>query len=384
MSKIVGVDLGNSAVKIATENLHTIVPTMIAPGFDLRTFEYNKKNYNKDQLLDVFVESSIAKINGRYFVGKLAYNESKARLIERNPLSTKSEDNVLLIVLLTSLAYHLLTENPNSSVEYVKLYIGIPIEEFFNTSKNYVQIFKEKLKTTHTIKFLEKSFNGAEMKIVVEEAEFVPEGSGALFSFIKSEEELQKNRLLIDIGRYTTDVLYFENGNFQRNSFIGIGEGTATPIAEIQKYLLTKHNVNLSYFQIDNAIRNKNSKIKIYGELLDLSTIVDNAFKNFNMLIVNKIADRINQNALSLAEVDEVLLVGGGAILMRNYINLESIINRTNIIFSEDAIMANAIGNYRIGKAANRDLEDDEKDTANKNEIEKKNAEYIEIEEDII
>lgn len=358
MSKIIGVDLGNSAVKIATENLHTIVPSFISAGFNLRNYTYSEKNYKKDQLFDVFVTSQVAKINGRYFVGKLAYNESKARLTERNPLSAKSEDDVLLIVLLTSLAYHLLQEEPNSLVEYVKLYIGIPIEEFFSTKKNYKQILSEKLKTTHTIKFLEKAFNNAEIKIVVENVEFVPEGTGAFFTFVKTEDDFKMNRLLIDMGRYTTDVLYFENGEFQRNGFIGISEGTATPISEIQRYLLTNYSLNFSYFQIDNAIREKDKKIKAYGEIYDLSEIADNAFKNFNMLIVNKIAEKIMQNAINLAEIDEVCLVGGGAILMRNYINLESITNKTNIVFSENPIMANAIGNYKIGKAENEDLLD--------------------------
>lgn len=376
MSKIIGLDAGNSAIKIATENLQSITPTFLAPGVDLRS--YGKREYKKDQLLDVFVSSPANEISGRYFVGKLAYNESKARLIERNPMAQKSEDDVLLIVSITSIAFHLLTENPNATTEYIKLYVSMPIEEYFS-EKEYRKIIANRFKTTHTVKFLDPSFNGAEIKIIVENVEVIPEGTGAFYSFIKDEDSLKKNRLLVDFGRFTTDVLYFENGEFQRTGFIGINEGTATPIGEIQKYLSNHYGLNYSYFQIDNALRNNNKKIKGRGKIYDLTEIADNAFKNFSFLINNKIGEKIRQNAIDLNSADDILLVGGGAILMSNYLNLESIADGLNIIFSENPIMANAIGNYILGKADNNE-DNDESKVSDEYEI----TEFEEIEDDII
>lgn len=376
MSKIIGLDAGNSAIKIATENLQSITPTFLAPGVDLRS--YGKREYKKDQLLDVFVSSPVNKISGRYFVGKLAYNESKARLIERNPMAQKSEDDVLLIVSITAIAFHLLTENPNATTEYIKLYISMPIEEYFS-EKGYRKIMTNRFKTTHTVKFLDPSFNGAEVKIIVENVEVIPEGTGAFYSFIKDEESFKKNRLLIDFGRFTTDVLYFESGEFQRTGFIGIDEGTATPIGEIQKYLSSHYGLNYSYFQIDNALRNNNKKIKGRGKIYDLTEISANAFKNFSFLINNRIGEKIKQNAIDLNNADDVLLVGGGAMLMSSYLNLESLVDGLNIIFSENPIMANAIGNYILGKADNN-----ESDNEDENETSDELTVFEETEDDIM
>jgi hypothetical protein len=378
MSKIIGIDLGNSAIKIATENLHTIIPTFIAPGIDLREISFDEKHYKKDQLLDVFVSSPSNEVNGRFFVGKLAYNESRTRLIERNSLAPKSEDNVLLITGITAIAFHLLSENPNTSTEYIKLYVSMPVEEYFALKKDYKKILIDRLKTTHIVEFKEKTFNNAKVKLIVEDVKIIPEGAGAFYSFLKDENSIKKNRLLIDIGRYTTDILYFENGEFQKSGFIGLDEGTATPIGEIQKYLQNNFGYNYSYFQIDNALRN-NKKIKGRGKIIDLTEIADNAFNNFSMLINSKISEKVKQNAIDLNNADDVLLAGGGAILMSNYINIENLANGLEIIYSENPIMANAIGNLMLGKAQNEEeLKDDE-------EIEEKNIEkFEEIEDDVI
>jgi hypothetical protein len=349
MSKKIGIDAGNSAVKIATERTNTITPAFIASGSELR--DYGDKEYKKDQRLDVIISSEANKINGRYFVGKLAYNERRTRLIERNQIIPKAEDDVLLITEIVATAFHLLEENPNISTEYIELYASLPIAEYFDTQKNYKEIFEKRLKTTHTIKFLDPAFKGAEVKLIVNNVKILPEGIGAFYTFIKNEEDLKKNRVLIDIGRFTTDILFFENGEFQRNGFIGINEGISNPMGEIQKYLQDEIGIDYSYFQIDNAIRNKDKKIKAYGKTYEIGEITDKAFRNFAMFIESKLSEKVKQNAIDMSQLDDILLTGGGAILMSNYIGIQKMLKGLDVIYNENPIMSNAIGNLKLAEA---------------------------------
>jgi len=53
--KIVGLDCGNSSIKIKTEKFESITPTFLAPGGNL--VQFKRKYTNPDQLLNVHIIS---------------------------------------------------------------------------------------------------------------------------------------------------------------------------------------------------------------------------------------------------------------------------------------------------------------------------------------
>ncbi|NNG67538.1 ParM/StbA family protein [Caldanaerobacter subterraneus] len=381
--KIVGLDLGNSSIKVKTEKYESITPTFIAAGGNL--IQFRKKYTNPDQLLNVRLVSEKNKIEGHYWVGKLAYNEAKTRLIGRNSKKPKAEDDILLITALTAIAYHLITEDPSITTEYIKLSTSLPVSEYFSTTNNYKEILKERLLGTHTVEFLDPIFNGKKVNLIVSDVQVIPEGVGAFSTFVKSEEDMKKNALLIDIGRFTTDISYFADGEFAPNGFIYVEHGTKTPIGEIQRYLLEKYDLDFSFFQIDNALRNGNKKIRAYGQEYDLTDIADTAFKNFSNLIISAIAEKIDQKSLDIKEISDVFVAGGGAVLMSNYLKFDELNKHIKVTFSENAIMANAIGNYLYAKASELELEENEESNDNSNsELVSEDKNLIELEEDIL
>lgn len=352
--KIIGLDCGNSSIKIKTEKFESITPTFLAPGGNL--VQFKRKYTNPDQLLNVHIISEKNKINKQFWIGKLAYNEAKKRLISRNSNQAKAEDDTLLIVSLTALAYHLITEDQATRKEYIKISTSLPVAEYFSSTQNYKEMMKERLIGTHTIEFLDPIFNNKKIDLIINDVQIIPEGIGAFSTFINTEDDMKKNILLIDIGRFTTDISFFVDGEFSPNGFLSIDHGTKTPIAEIQRFMQEKYDLDFSFFQIDNALRNNNKKIKAYTKEYDLTEIADNAFENFSNLIISAISEKIDQRSLDIKEISDAFVVGGGAVLMSNYLRFDKLNKNIKVSFSENAIMANAVGNYLYAKASEIEL----------------------------
>jgi len=157
----------------------------------------------------------------------------------------------------------------------------------------------------------------------------------------------ERTILGFDIGALTSDVTVVHN--FELRTFFGIDKGTIDPLNRIIDYIKTEYKVTVSRHKLDNAIIRK-EKLLIYGEEIPNLQSICKEFINYE---ARQLSDEFSSKAaaagIQLPDIGLLIFCGGGSLLFKEVIKQS--LNRIPMIFSENAIMLNAIGAW---KNANR------------------------------
>lgn len=354
----VGADLGNDAFKIVGPSKKELfVMNIIAPWHERRVMTEDIKH--PLNLLEVEVKSNKENL-GKYFVGGMAYNFNKGIVKERNVADRhigKANDSQTLIILLTSIALSLL--KPNSRVIKEKIVLGtmLPTEEYFGNHKSNIADFEDKLRGTHNVKFLNPAFNGVEVEFEIVGIVTQPEclcamnaimydDDGNLLDFYENNYS-ERTILGFDIGALTSDVTVVHD--FELRTFFGIDKGTIDPLNRIIDYIKTEYKTTVSRHKLDNAII-RNEKLLIYGEEIpNLNKICREYIDYEAAQLVDEFSSKAAASGIQLPDIGLLILCGGGSLLFRDII--EKKLHRIPMIFSNNAVMLNAIGAW---KNANR------------------------------
>ncbi len=354
----VGADLGNDAFKVLGPTKRELfIMNILAPWHERRIV--NEDRRFPLNLLEVEVKSKNQNY-GKYFVGGMAYNFNRGILKERSVADRhngKANDSQTLIILLTSIALSLL--KPNATVIKEKIVLGtmLPTEEFFRNHKENVAVLEDKLKGVHRVKFLNPVFNGVEVEFEIVGVSTQPEGLCAMNSIMYDDDgnlltEYENNYsertiLGFDIGALTSDITVVQN--FELRTFFGIDKGTIDPLNRIIDYIKTDYKVTVPRHKLDNAIIRK-EKLLIYGEEIPG---LESLCKDFIDFEARQLTDEFISKAaaagIQLPDIGLLILCGGGSLLFME--TIKNNFNRIPMIFSDNAIMLNAIGAW---KNANR------------------------------
>ncbi|MFZ5988008.1 MAG: hypothetical protein ACOYWZ_12910 [Bacillota bacterium] len=354
----VGADLGNDAFKIiGPTKKELFVMNILAPWHERRVITEDTR-YPLN-LLEVEVKSKNEAL-GKYFVGGMAYNFNRGIVKERTVADRhhgKADDSQTLIVLLTSIALSLL--KPNMRVIKEKIILGtmLPTEEFFKNHKENVSILEDKLKGTHRIKFLNSVFNGVEVEFEIVGVSTQPEGLCAMNAIMydddgnlldKYETNYSERTILgFDIGALTSDVTVVHN--FELRTFFGIDKGTIDPLNRIIDFIKTEYKTTVSRHKLDNAII-RSEKLLIYGEEIpNLREVSKNYIDHEAAQLVDEFSSKAAASGIQLPDIGLLILCGGGSLLFKDVITKK--LSRIPMIFSDNAVMLNAIGAW---KNANR------------------------------
>lgn len=348
--KKIGADVGNDALKIATEDVNFEgkkefeVMNVVAPGYKRRMLEGEKGALAN--LLDVTIYEGEEEW-GRYFVGGLAYKENRGDIIEKSKRDIKAKNKDTMILLLTGLAYALYDPQVPKKEENIALGTLLPTEEFWNENEDLVDIFEKNFKKSYKIEFHSKSFKGAEITINIVDDDVLPESAaGHLASIYDINGKLKKDakvdnevQLGIFIGSITTEVSVYNNGEFDSRGFFGIDLGTADPLDKIINDL----GIETTRHQIDHVIRNEKPliiKAKDYTE--DLKKYSQQRFSFFVKQLVNEINKKLSRQGINTDLITRVNIGGGGAITTIKEFKEE--FNVSNVRLVDNARFANAIG----------------------------------------
>lgn len=354
----VGADLGNDAFKIiGPTKKELFVMNILAPWHERRVITEDTR-YPLN-LLEVEVKSKNENL-GKYFVGGMAYNFNRGIVKERTVTDRhngKSDDSQTLIILLTSIALSLLKPNTRTIKEKVILGTMLPTEEFFKNHKENVAVLEDKLKGTHRIKFLNPIFNGVEVEFEILGTSTQPEGLCAMNAIMYDDDgnlldEYETNYsertiLGFDIGALTSDVTVIHN--FELRTFFGIDKGTIDPLNRIIDFIKTDYKTTVSRHKLDNAII-RNEKLLIYGEEIpNLRELSKNYIDHEAAQLVDEFSSKAAASGIQLPDIGLLILCGGGSLLFKDVISKK--LSRIPMIFSDNAVMLNAIGAW---KNANR------------------------------
>ncbi|SHF78679.1 plasmid segregation protein ParM [Caldanaerobius fijiensis DSM 17918] len=343
--KLIGIDIGNDSIKIKAKDNEINIMNLISAGYNRRVF--GQEMGHLSNLLDVSIESK-GKDLGRYFIGGLAFKENRGDMIEKSRGETKAESDTTYIMILASLAYALYDENNPVKKEYVTLGAGLPTEEYFND--RLLDLFKSRLKGTHKVTFHSPNFKGAQITIIIDRVEVIPEGTSAALSILyddkgrfkeKYEHLRDKLILIIDIGSLTVDVSTMENGTFIGKGFFGINKGIADPLNSILLDLKNSYGYETSRHKLDYYLR-RYGFIEFSGNKISLTEMAERHFEDFTRVMANQIYKELDMHGLNINDVHTAFIVGGGAITLKNY--LDKYLHFSRLEFAENPLMANAEG----------------------------------------
>ncbi len=359
----VGVDLGNDAFKILGPTKRELfIMNILAPWHERRIV--NEDTRFPLNLLEVEVKSKNHNY-GKYFVGGMAYNFNRGILKERSVADRhngKANDSQTLIILLTSIALSLL--KPNTKVVKEKIVLGtmLPTEEYFRNQKENVSVLEDKLKGVHRVKFLNSVFNGVEVEFEIIGISTQPEGLCAMNSIMYDDDgnlltEYENNYsertiLGFDIGALTSDVTVVQN--FELRTFFGIDKGTIDPLNRIIDYIKTEYKVTIPRHKLDNTIIRK-EKLLIYGDEISNLDILCKEFIDYEARqLTDEFISKAAASGIQLPDIGLLILCGGGSLLFKE--TLKNNLNRIPMIFSDNAIMLNAIGAWKNANGLKNDL----------------------------
>jgi hypothetical protein len=157
--------------------------------------------------------------------------------------------------------------------------------------------------------------------------------------------------MVVDFGTFTTNVVLFENGKFDRTRSDGKVEyGTIDMINELETILKTKYGIMFSPHAINRELIIKGINVvdKMDGTSIDISEIKREVMERLWNKIARYIDDSIG-SAFMLASQSgkslKVFFTGGGAKLFADKLK-EKYSNSKYVVFSRDPIFDNALGFY--------------------------------------
>ncbi|WP_370773349.1 ATPase [Clostridium sp.] len=288
---IIGIDLGNYAVKTST-GVH---------------------------FLSKFIES-----NG--FYGNEIIYDGKAIVVGEGEFQTdykKSMKENTLPLLYSALALS------SKDEQCFQVVLGLPIQQYKNNKSELIKLVEENRAKTVEV-------NGKKREVFITDITIAPEGASAYYNLPKElKRKIGKKQLVVvDIGGRTTDVCLFKDKKIKQYTTIPGG----------------MLNIYGNIVSTINEIYSQNFDLEDGEEVLRDGLFLDGEYKDISFVksILKKQFDSIFKELQLNFNVDKgyLLLTGGGANTFKKPFNKRL----NNVIVSEDNIFDNVKGFKRVGE----------------------------------
>ncbi len=158
---------------------------------------------------------------------------------------------------------------------------------------------------------------------------------------IKRPKLLEKQCLIVDIGWGTTDLAVLDKTSVR--STYGFEIGTSDFVLDVQEEinnLYPKLKIfSLTPYELDDYLTNNQTVETAFGEI-DARDVVD----KFKFIYTKKIYQRIMNLGLDFSRFYNIILCGGGAILLKD--KLIEIFDDNRVVVNDNAQLSNAKGFY--------------------------------------
>jgi len=165
----------------------------------------------------------------------------------------------------------------------------------------------------------------------------IPQGSGIFFSYVSDYPGLlQKNTLVIDVGYYTLDLVFFSGGKYIEEAAIGFPMGVKVVYDRIRKLFSEVYGTfSKDDDTIDEIIRH--GKYTDFGQ--EYSLDVREVIESYKVMVNTTVKSHLGKIT---KKVDHVLAGGGGINLFRETMR--------GVNPVDDPQFANAMGFYQYGR----------------------------------
>lgn len=231
--------------------------------------------------------------------------------------------------------------------EDIVITTGLPFKHYYKNKKPNEKLINAKINNLMPINGDPqiKSKNGFTIPHIKSHM-VLPEGVAAWFNFamdidpengkaIPNKEFLSKKIAIVDIGGRTTDIVVVQNFDTDSEYSATIDVGMLNVHEVIREAVIGEYEVKLSNEEIDRAV--EDNVVKMYGEMIDIKDIVDQA----KLQVIGEINNEVKKKLGNGSIFDKIIFVGGGASVFEDY--LKEWFPRNGMI-AENPIFANAEG----------------------------------------
>lgn len=293
------------------------------------------------------VGADLVETTGRWLVGDVLATERFAKQARRAESVERKATNVKLYVTglaaLAILAQQRLRTSEDTIVINM-LTAGLPVDLCKGTDVNRREVAR-RLRGTHTIRFngVAGVPDGRTIKVVINKVRVLPEALGAALAQIYAVSEdvrinatvsqglklrpirpelLERTFLVVDIGGRTTDLVVVKpeldyDGEASEGENYGIMDAIEAIVKDVQTALADTTVLNEG--QLVKLLEKWDGKseleIPFYGETRKIKTYLDRHFK--------PLAEKLRDDLVRMltARVSAVFVVGGGAKVLKPYLN---------------------------------------------------------------
>lgn len=235
---------------------------------------------------------------------------------------SRDKDSIFHVCLYTAIAATMNTQVDNN----VRVITGLPAQFFAEQKSALIKAFENRR--------VFMKLNGEPRTFTITKLIVFPQSAG-LFLYDKSLVE--KDTLVVDIGGGTLDISYMSNGQFKEAKTYPLGVNSTYDVL-LQE--LSKYGVNYSNrMKAEEIIADKT--IFVEGKEVDVKRDIDNVLR----LRAKEILNAIKQAFPEQARYSRWIFIGGGALLLKNYLSEYKVL--------DDAQMINVKTYDIIGKSKN-------------------------------
>lgn len=270
---LVGIDFGRGETKaIASEGLQTRFPSVVARDVDRRYGDLLTP-LDANGCVHVTIINSQGERHVDRLVGKTA--------IDQNPLAraelSQQRDSDDVIVLVAEALFKLGVTGP------AKLVVGAPIDYYKPIRDN--NTYCDLLVGQWTI-------NGRQVN--VQDVIVLPEAVGTFYSLtlnldgsLKDASMMRDAHAVVDIGMFTTDVVWFEDAKFIEPRSFSVQVGVHAILNALKAYLLNEHGQDVSYFKLAGPLRDGTAVLS--GNTIDFNPIIKTAAASLAETIISEL-----------------------------------------------------------------------------------------------
>lgn len=257
------------------------------------------------------------------------YLSSKRAFFQKD----KTQDVQCFILTLFGIAKELAYSDISADKEYynVELAVGLPPLHYSSLKKKFGEYF---LSYGPMIDF---KYNGKDVKINLNDVKVYPQA----YSAIANNPELKSlySRIyVIDIGGYTTDVVGFRDNRLDAACCFSLENGIITMCNSIKLKVATAFDEEVEESDITDVISGKN---------VFLSSQVVEYIKKEAEKYTHNIINQLREFGVN-AKTTQAVFVGGGSVLLEEYIQRNSLIKKPVFIRQ---INCNALGYTQLSMA---------------------------------
>lgn len=292
--ELVGIDFGRGGTKgVLDLTKRTSFPSVVARDVQ-RRFGDLLTSLDANGSVHVVIQADGGERRVDRLVGRTAIEQNQ---MARAELAQQRDENDV-IALVGECLFKLGVTGP------AKLVVGAPIDYYKSVRESGA--YNRLLVGQWTI-------NGSRHVDVVDLI-VLPEAVGTFYGLtlgidgaVKDMEMMKGDHAVIDIGMYTTDVVWFSDSRFIEPRSFSVRFGMHSVLSALKAYMLDSHGQDISYFRLDRPLRDGYAVLS--GETIDFSDII----KAASAELAESIISELRSSWRDMLGLKTITVAGGGS-----------------------------------------------------------------------